>query len=84
MEDYSHPNYRREVKTITVLGSNEKVKKDNSISVLKVFKNIIVIGSNSGSVRFYDFRFRIICWFEDIDLGKIYTISFSRESESSE
>lgn len=39
-----------------------------------------MIGSSNGSVRFYDFQYRIRSWFEDIDVGSITNISFSNET----
>ena len=38
---------------------------------------MIVIGTSNGGIRFYDFRFWIICWFENMGLGYIYSLSFS-------
>lgn len=40
----------------------------------------MVIGASNGSIRFYDFQYRIISWFEDIDIASITNISFSSES----
>lgn len=42
---------------------------------------MIVVGTTVGTVRFYDFRFRILCWFEDLKLDQINSISFSRYKE---
>lgn len=47
------------------------------ISVLAVHDKYIIVGSTNGSVRFYDFGFRIKCWFENINLSEVTSISFS-------
>lgn len=44
---------------------------------MDIYKNMIVVGTTVGTVRFYDFRFRILCWFEDLKLDQINSISFS-------
>ena len=49
------------------------------ITLLDIYKDIIVIGTTVGTVRFYDFRFRIICWFEDLNLQTINSLSFSQD-----
>jgi len=37
----------------------------------------LVSGGDDGHVRFYDFEFRIIAWFEDLDAGPLASISFA-------
>jgi len=39
-----------------------------------------VTGSQDGAVRFFDFQFRIVGWFEDIKQGGISSVSFSESS----
>jgi WD40 repeat protein len=66
MEDYSQPDQRREIKSINLLGITQKNDaKKNAITILKAHKEFIIIGSSNGSVRFYDYQFRIVSWFED-------------------
>ena len=79
LEESINVKNRREVKSINLLSSFNKVyEKKAGISNLLVHERLIVIGTNMGSVRFYDFRFRIICWFENIGLGKVTSISFAK------
>lgn len=52
-------------------------KGSNSINLLKIQDNYLVIGSSNGSIRFYDFQYRIIAWFEEANIGSISTISFA-------
>ena len=42
---------------------------------------MIIVGTSVGTVRFYDFRFRILCWFEDLNLQQINSISFCHFKE---
>ena len=42
----------------------------------------LVSGGADGHVRFYDFEFRIIAWFEDLDAGAISSISFAVPTSS--
>lgn len=43
-----------------------------------VHERLIIIGTTTGSIRFYDFRFRIVCWFENIGLSCVTSISFAK------
>ena len=80
MEDYSAPDQRREIKTINLLNTSHKTDaKKNAITILKAHKDLLIIGSSNGSVRFYDHQFRIVSWFEDFGLSKITSISLSNE-----
>ena len=38
------------------------------------------MGNKDGSIRFYDFQFKIVAWFEDINLAQITSISFSKRN----
>ncbi|CAM9670144.1 unnamed protein product, partial [Chrysoparadoxa australica] len=37
----------------------------------------VVLAGEDGAVRFYDFKFRLEAWFEDIDAGPITSLSFT-------
>ena len=50
---------------------------------MKIESNYLVIGSSNGSIRFYDLRFRIIAWFENIEIGSITNISFANDESVS-
>ena len=39
----------------------------------------MVVGSSNGQIRFYDFQYRIIAWFEGEDIASITSISFAQE-----
>ena len=40
----------------------------------------LVVGNNDGTIRFYDFTFKAIAWFEkDLMLDNVKSISFSNK-----
>lgn len=80
LEETANLQQRKEVKSINLLSSFNKLNdKKTTISNLLIYDKLIVIGTSSGSVRFYDFRFRIVCWFENLGLAEITSISFSKK-----
>lgn len=80
LEELQNLNNRREIKSINLLSNSYKKygEKVPGISLLDVYEHMIVVGTTVGTVRFYDFRFRILCWFEDLKLEQINSISFCR------
>jgi WD40 repeat protein len=38
----------------------------------------LVCGNNDGTIRFYDFYFKIVAWFEECYLSTVKSISFSK------
>ena len=42
-----------------------------------VLDKFLVCGCADGAVRFFDFQFRVVAWFEDIQAGHITSISFA-------
>lgn len=55
---------------------------ENKINVVTVVNKFVVIGCIDGSVRFYDFYFRLASWFEDLCAGPINSISFSEQDDN--
>ena len=50
----------------------------NPICCLSTIHNkYLVAGYENGSIKFYDFEFKIIAWFEDLGFSEIKSISFS-------
>ena len=45
-----------------------------------VLDKFIVCGCADGAVRFFDFQFRVVAWFEDIQAGHITSISFADQN----
>jgi WD40 repeat protein len=82
LEDMGEPDQRREIKSINLLnvtGKNDQEKI--GISVLKASPALLIIGATNGHIRFYDYQFRIVGWFEDNpSIGEITSISLSNEA----
>lgn len=45
-----------------------------------VLDRYVVCGCMDGAVRFFDFQFRVVAWFEDVQAGQITSISFAESS----
>ena len=39
----------------------------------------LVSGGADGHIRFFDFNFRVVAWFEDLDAGPVSSISFAHQ-----
>lgn len=48
-----------------------------SINTLMIYDRYLVCGNSNGSIRFYDQDFKVVAWFEDIDVNQVKSISFS-------
>ena len=84
MENFSQPEERRKIKLVNLMNTSNKSetaqkKGTASINILKIQGPYLVVGASNGSIRFYDFQYRIISWFEDIDVGSITSLSFSND-----
>lgn len=45
---------------------------------MTVHDEYLVCGNSDGTIRFYDFHFKVVAWFEDLNLSTIKSLSFSR------
>lgn len=80
LEDMIEPDHRREIKTINLLNANSKSDSEKiGVSVLMSCPKMLVIGATNGHVRFYDYQFRIVGWFEDDKIGEVTSISLSNQ-----
>ena len=76
LEDMTEPENRREIKTINLLNSSGKYEFEKvGISVLMSCPELLVIGATNGHVKFYDYQFRIVGWFENDRIGEVTSIS---------
>lgn len=41
--------------------------------------DLLVTGAADGHVRFFDFEFRVVAWFEDLDAGPVTRVSFAHQ-----
>jgi len=69
MEDYSVPEERRKIKMVNLMNTSNKTdpnskKQAHSINILRIQGDYLVTGASNGSVRFYDFKYTIVAWFE--------------------
>lgn len=70
-EGYTRNTDRRAIKLIRL------TSRKKAIRCLQIFEDKLVTGSDDGAVRFYDFQFRILAWFEDLDAGPVTSVSFA-------
>lgn len=70
-----HQGLDAEHKPVKVIGLHK-----SAVTTLEIHNNYIVTGGADGIVKFYDFQFRLIAWFEEIKNGPITSISFANTS----
>ena len=46
---------------------------------LQTVGELLVSGGQDGHVRFFDYDFRVVAWFEDLDAGPISSVSFAHQ-----
>ena len=68
----AHQGLEAEHKPIKVISLHK-----SAVTTLEIHNNYIVTGGADGFVKFFDFEFRLIAWFEDIKAGPITSISFA-------
>lgn len=44
------------------------------------YDEYLVVGNSDGTIRFYDFCFKVVAWFEDLNLSTIKSISFCKKA----
>jgi len=54
-----------------------KLHEGHAIRVVAVFDKFLVTAATDGFVRFYDFKFRLLAWYEDLDVGSITRLTFT-------
>jgi len=57
-----------------------RISHKGGIQFLGVVGKLLVTGSDDGCVRFFDFGFRLVAWFEDMDAGPVTSVSFALAS----
>lgn len=71
IEGIGEADQKRLIKIVTL---NQKT----SINQLMTIDNkYLVVGNSDGTIRFYDFQFKVAAWFENLNLYAIKSISFS-------
>jgi len=46
--------------------------------LMTVHDEYLVCGNADGTIRFYDFHFKVVAWFEELNFSTIKGISFSK------
>ncbi|KAG1711729.1 hypothetical protein DVH05_008972 [Phytophthora capsici] len=67
---------RKAVKIVRLAGGAEPQRKV-ALTVVVDMDGYLVLGSSDGAVRFYDFDFRLVAWFEDLNAGPVTSVSFA-------
>ena len=70
VDGIAQPNERRLIKVV-------KLEQDSSINILAIHENYLVTGDSQGHVKFYDFYFKIVAWFEHLEMSQLMSISFA-------
>ncbi|GAB9468584.1 hypothetical protein Gpo141_00005900 [Globisporangium polare] len=70
---------RKAVKIVRLTGGSELQKKI-ALTFLADMDGYLILGSSDGAVRFYDFDFRLVAWFEDMNAGPVTSVSFASSS----
>ena len=68
-ENFGRPSDRKAVKMLTM--------GKGGINYMQALDEYLVFAGDDGAVRFYDYQFRIIAWFEDLDAGPVTSVSFA-------
>jgi len=50
---------------------------EKSINTLSLHQDYIVTGCADGTVKFYDFYFKIVAWFENLGMSSLMSVSFA-------
>lgn len=79
MEEMSQPDQKREIKIINLMNQSGRNQNETAgISLLKASEVLLIVGATNGNVRFYDYQFRIVGWFEEeTGLQEVTSISLS-------
>lgn len=68
---------RKAVKIVRLTGGSTDLPKRIALTFLADMDGYLVLGSSDGAVRFYDFDFRLVAWFEDMNAGAVTSVSFA-------
>jgi len=73
IEGIGEQNEKRIIKIVTLN------QKQTPITQLMTYDEYLVVGNSDGTIRFYDFCFKVVAWFEDLNLSTIKSISFCKK-----
>lgn len=67
---------QNEKRLIKIVPLNANLSPINML--MTVHEQYLVCGNSDGTIRFYDFAFKVVAWFEELNLSTVKSISFSR------
>ena len=73
IEGIGEQNEKRLIKIVTFNQNNLPIN-----ILTTVHDQYLVCGNQDGTIKFYDFYFKIVAWFEELNLSTIKSISFSK------
>ncbi len=74
IEGIGEQNEKRIIKIVTLN------QKQTPITQLMTYDEYLVVGNSDGTIRFYDFCFKVVAWFEDLNLSTIKSIAFCKKA----
>ena len=86
IEGVGEQNEKRLIKVVTLNQNNNPTDHVSIEQLMTIRKNdhtnevFLVVGNADGTVRFYDDQLKAEAWFEDQNLSKIKSLSFSSRS----
>jgi hypothetical protein len=69
------------IKIVTLNQSKVTTVKNSINQLLTIDNKYLVVGNSDGTIRFYDFHFKVAAWFENLNLYAIKSISFSTKEK---
>jgi cilia- and flagella-associated protein 251 len=73
IEGIGEQNEKRLIKIVPLNANCQPINM-----LMTVHDQYLVCGNSDGTIRFYDFAFKVVSWFEELNLSKVKSISFSR------
>lgn len=67
-------NEKRLIKIVTLNGAGAQIN-----ILTTIHDKYLVCGNTGGTIQFYDFQFKIMAWFDEMDFTTIKSISFSKK-----
>lgn len=72
IEGIGEQNEKRLIKIVPLNANYSPIN-----NLMTVHDQYLVCGNSDGTLRFYDFHFKVVAWFEDLNLSTVKSISFS-------
>ena len=72
IEGIGEQNEKRLIKIVPLNANGSPINM-----LMTIHDQYLVCGNSDGTLRFYDFHFKVVAWFEELNLNTIKSISFS-------